>query len=117
MGFMKVMNVITGGFPTTPNHDSTEMPNSLTLFVFQGSEEDSPPAAAETKAEEEEIDIDLEDPQTEKAAIMIQAQFRGFKTRKDIDTTKSGMSPGKSSPPNVMCCSDDPILELATTLS
>ncbi|XP_071095775.1 enolase-phosphatase E1-like isoform X6 [Haliotis cracherodii] len=57
--------------------------------ALKGSEEDAPPAAAETKAEEEEIDIDLEDPQTEKAAIMIQAQFRGFKTRKDIDTSKS----------------------------
>ncbi|XP_048254403.1 abnormal spindle-like microcephaly-associated protein homolog isoform X2 [Haliotis rufescens] len=60
--------------------------------ALKGSEEDAPPAAAETKAEEEEIDIDLEDPQTEKAAIMIQAQFRGFKTRKDIDTSKSETS-------------------------
>ncbi|XP_046543958.1 triadin-like isoform X5 [Haliotis rubra] len=52
-------------------------------------EEEAPPAAAEAKPEEEEIDIDLEDPQTEKAAVMIQAQFRGFKTRKDMTNTNS----------------------------
>ncbi|XP_067676888.1 triadin-like isoform X1 [Haliotis asinina] len=52
-------------------------------------EEEASPAAAEAKPEEEEIDIDLEDPQTEKAAVMIQAQFRGFKTRKDMTNNKS----------------------------
>lgn len=36
-------------------------------------------------------DIDLDDPETEKAATKIQAVFRGHKTRKDIeDTMKAG---------------------------
>lgn len=32
----------------------------------------------------EEIDIDLNDPEVNAAAIKIQAQYKGFKTRKDI---------------------------------
>lgn len=36
--------------------------------------------------ETEEIDIDLNDPDVEKAAIKIQASFKGFQARKDIQT-------------------------------
>ena len=47
-------------------------------MVFSGS--------ATSKEEEEEIDIDLNDPAVEDAAIKIQAQFKGFKARKEIQT-------------------------------
>ena len=36
------------------------------------------------EAEEEEVDIDLNDPEVEKAANKIQAGFRGFQARKQL---------------------------------
>ncbi|XP_050417285.1 retinitis pigmentosa 1-like 1 protein isoform X4 [Patella vulgata] len=44
--------------------------------------------AEETKPDEEEIDIDLADPEVEKAALKIQAGFKGFKTRKEVQSKK-----------------------------
>lgn len=41
----------------------------------------------ETK-EEEKVDIDLNDPETEKAALKIQAGFKGYQTRKEIAAKK-----------------------------
>lgn len=35
---------------------------------------------------EEEVDIDLTDPDVENAAVKIQAGFKGFKARKEIKT-------------------------------
>lgn len=45
---------------------------------------DAPPAkpAAAAAAEEEEVDIDLTDPEVEKAAVKIQASFKGLMSRK-----------------------------------
>lgn len=40
------------------------------------------------KEEEEEIDIDLNDPEVEKAAVKIQASFKGFKARKEVSSTQ-----------------------------
>ena len=37
---------------------------------------------------QEDIDIDLEDPETEKAALKIQAQFKGFKARQEVKALK-----------------------------
>ncbi|XP_060585649.1 merozoite surface protein 9-like isoform X2 [Ruditapes philippinarum] len=42
----------------------------------------------EKKEEEEKVDIDLNDPEVEKAATKIQAGFKGFKTRQEIKSKK-----------------------------
>lgn len=47
-----------------------------------------PPAKASVEEEEEEVDIDLEDPEVEKAALKIQAGFRGMRTRNTMKTNQ-----------------------------
>lgn len=49
-------------------------------------------AADQKKEQEEEIDIDLTDPDVEKAALKIQAQFKGFKGRKSKPSQDSKVS-------------------------
>lgn len=54
--------------------------------IWQEQEtEKAPSSEQETKQdEEEEVDIDLNDPEVEKAAVKIQAGFKGFQARKEI---------------------------------
>lgn len=59
----------------------------------QGDEDKpiEPEAAAQLDSKpdmESEIDIDLTDPEVEKAATKIQAGFKGFKTRKEAKIAK-----------------------------
>lgn len=42
----------------------------------------------DNKDQEEEVDIDLNDPDVEKAAVKIQAGFKGFKARQEIKDLK-----------------------------
>ena len=58
-------------------------------------ETDSAPAEGneQPKEENEEIDIDLEDPEVADAAVKIQAGFRGHQTRKQMKTAKEGEEP------------------------
>uniref|UniRef100_A0A8C8M1K7 Purkinje cell protein 4 n=1 Tax=Oncorhynchus tshawytscha TaxID=74940 RepID=A0A8C8M1K7_ONCTS len=62
--------------PTSCLHLSSEVSSSPTLKKAVDSK---PPTAGE---EEEEVDIDLEAPETEKAALAIQNQFRRFQKKK-----------------------------------
>ncbi|XP_042296992.1 Purkinje cell protein 4-like protein 1 isoform X2 [Sceloporus undulatus] len=45
-------------------------------------EKEKPGTTKKVEAEEEEIDIDLNAPETEKAALAIQGKFRRFQKRK-----------------------------------
>ena len=48
----------------------------------------------QTEEKKEEIDIDLNDPDVEKAATKIQAGFKGYKTRKEMKATKESKEAG-----------------------
>ncbi|XP_060585650.1 neurofilament medium polypeptide-like isoform X3 [Ruditapes philippinarum] len=55
-------------------------------------EEDAQESEKKEETEEETVDIDLNDPETEKAALKIQAGFKGFQTRKEIQAKKDAKS-------------------------
>ncbi|XP_001638100.2 cilia- and flagella-associated protein 91 [Nematostella vectensis] len=83
------------------SHKSRESVKSLTQNEAKGDSapddatDAEPVAAPTTSAEEnaEEVDIDLDDPEVNKAATKIQATFRGHKTRKEM---KDGAMPTSS---------------------
>ena len=58
----------------------------LSLHALQASQTEVTPP----QKEEEEVDIDLTDPDVENAAIKIQAGFKGYKTRKEVQEKKVG---------------------------
>lgn len=60
--------------------------------VDEGAKVDEVPPGESTEVPtggEEEIDIDLNDPEVEKAATKIQAGFKGFKARKEVKALKT----------------------------
>ncbi|CAH1796274.1 unnamed protein product [Owenia fusiformis] len=56
-------------------------------------------AVEDKKPEEEEVDIDLNDPEVEQAAIKIQAGMRGMQARKKVQEKKEATSETKSDEP------------------
>ena len=66
--------------PSCPQESKAEQ-------TAEGDAEAEPSADAD-KGGEEEIDIDLDDPEVAQAATKIQASFRGHKTRKEMSSKK-----------------------------
>lgn len=64
------------------------------LFSYFCHLQDAKDQETDTKKEENEetVDIDLNDPETEKAALKIQAGFKGFQTRKEIKAKMEGQN-------------------------
>ena len=64
----------------------------MVLFIFYLQEskqtEEKPEEKQEEKKDDEEVDIDLNDPDVEKAALKIQAGFKGMQARQEIKAIK-----------------------------
>lgn len=57
------------------------------MKTFQESKQEK----EEEKKADEEVDIDLKDPEVEKAALKIQAGFKGMQARQEIKAMKVGI--------------------------
>lgn len=72
-------------------------------------EVDQDAAPEEPKAEgEEEVDIDLNDPDVEKAATKIQAGFKGMKTRQEIASMKQTDGAAEEEPAAAPAAAEEP---------
>lgn len=60
------------------------MQDLATAQAEQPTKESIPVSDPKTEPNDDEVDIDLHDPEVEQAAIKIQAGFKGFKTRKEM---------------------------------
>ena len=58
--------------------------------MTEAAQEENKPETEEPK-QEEEVDIDLNDPEVDKAASKIQAGFRGHQARKQVKAMKVGL--------------------------
>ena len=67
---------------------SNESTEASELAAATSTEEPASQPAAANEGAEEEVDIDLDDPEVQKAAEKIQATFKGFKTRKTLSEKK-----------------------------
>ena len=54
------------------------------------TKEEEKPVTEQEPKQEEEVDIDLNDPEVDKAASKIQAGFRGHQARKQVKAMKVG---------------------------
>ncbi|GFQ88940.1 uncharacterized protein TNCT_315491, partial [Trichonephila clavata] len=59
------------------------------------AKEETPVKKVENNEEENLDDIDLEDPDVEKAALKIQSTFRGYKSRKEIKPDEKPVENGE----------------------
>uniref|UniRef100_A0A673CLK2 Purkinje cell protein 4 n=1 Tax=Sphaeramia orbicularis TaxID=375764 RepID=A0A673CLK2_9TELE len=66
---------IWSNFPQTEVSISVNEPTHHFLFFADASKTDVP----------EDFDIDMDDPETEKAAVAIQSQFRKFQKKKRVE--------------------------------
>ncbi|KAG8450167.1 hypothetical protein GDO86_002702 [Hymenochirus boettgeri] len=62
------------------------MSESQSSGLTSGKDKASSGNDAEKKVQEEEFDIDMDAPETEKAAVAIQSQFRKFQKKKQTDS-------------------------------